>query len=138
MLVHFLETRRLSGDGFTMKRFERGHTYSSPDEISETAACSAISNGWARMTKDWVEVYGENKTGFLDCLEFIKEHPGISQVAKDEVLFAVADLIDKSRKRLRPVPTNPATESDKLAIEVAATLQAFGANVLAVIGGEAA
>jgi hypothetical protein len=43
MLVTFLETRRISEDGFTVRRCEQGKTY----DLADNAARHAISQGWA-------------------------------------------------------------------------------------------
>lgn len=44
MLITFLETRLISEDGHTVKRFHKGET----KEVADAAARAAINNGWAK------------------------------------------------------------------------------------------
>jgi hypothetical protein len=43
MRITFIETRRMSEDGFGVTLFEEGKTY----EVADTCAWRAIRNGWA-------------------------------------------------------------------------------------------
>jgi len=62
---------------------------------SREAAFKAGSR--AAVMEQYRRSYVENKWGFLQCLDYLRDHPGLSVEAKDAALIAVGDLIDYSK-----------------------------------------
>lgn len=111
MRITFKETRRLSEDGFTVRRFEAGQTY----EVADSAARAAIRNGWAFEPEQPPPSPGES---LLDC--FQSRDPSDQLASLNSFLAEhVVDsaMIQLGRKRYEHArPTNPATliATDKL------------------------
>lgn len=95
MFVTFTQTRRISEDGFTVKRCLPGVTY----DLAGNAAIEAMNKGWAREATE-IEVANFNAANF-------SENEVMTSVFKS--LFATVN---------RPFSTNPATPA------VAAKLEA--------------
>ncbi|MDZ4858046.1 MAG: hypothetical protein SGI88_03615 [Candidatus Hydrogenedentes bacterium] len=128
MRVTFLETRRLSEGGHTVKRFVAGETY----DVLDSAARVAITNGWAARANEASDTPEQTVNKIRGSLhgygfETAAIMPGEGSSISDDVMelvtrTAYARFLDDKlnpplsyetwkKERMRPVATNPATKA---------------------------
>lgn len=102
MRITMLETRRLSEDGFSIKRFEKGQTY----DVRHTAACEAMRQGWAFNAEDEDSdtISDEDTSKIINGLKTYGFSPELIQFHKriglEKSELSAAEVIDLPNKAL--------------------------------------